>query len=57
MRVDYVDEDILNAIKRYTIGWVFYGIESGSNRILKSMRKGQVGRRTYTPYNWLRRMV
>ena len=40
MRVDYVDEDILNAIKRYTIGWVFYGIESGSDRILKSMRKG-----------------
>ncbi|HIQ38621.1 MAG TPA: TIGR04014 family B12-binding domain/radical SAM domain-containing protein [Methanothermococcus okinawensis] len=40
MRVDYIDEDILDAIKRYTIGWVFYGIESGSDRILKSMRKG-----------------
>ncbi|HIP17525.1 MAG TPA: TIGR04014 family B12-binding domain/radical SAM domain-containing protein [Methanothermococcus okinawensis] len=40
MRVDYVDEDTLRAIKKYTIGWVFYGLESGSDRILKSMKKG-----------------
>ncbi|ENN95877.1 hypothetical protein J422_05514 [Methanocaldococcus villosus KIN24-T80] len=40
MRVDYVDEDILKAIKDYTIGWVFYGIESGSDKILKDMKKG-----------------
>ncbi|XRP96321.1 methyl-coenzyme M reductase glutamine C-methyltransferase [Methanocaldococcus sp. 16A] len=40
MRVDYVDEDILEAIKNYTIGWVFYGIESGSNKILRDMKKG-----------------
>ena len=40
MRVDYVDEDTLNAVKKYTIGWVFYGIESGSDKILKSMKKG-----------------
>ena len=40
MRVDYVDEDILEAIKNYTIGWVFYGIESGSDKILRDMKKG-----------------
>ncbi|EHP85189.1 methyl-coenzyme M reductase glutamine C-methyltransferase [Methanotorris formicicus] len=40
MRVDYVDEDILEAIKNYTIGWVFYGIESGSDDILRDMKKG-----------------
>ncbi|AEF95824.1 methyl-coenzyme M reductase glutamine C-methyltransferase [Methanotorris igneus] len=40
MRVDYVDEDILGAIKNYTIGWVFYGIESGSDKILRDMKKG-----------------
>ncbi len=40
MRVDYVDEDILNGIRDYTIGWVFYGIESGSDKILKDMKKG-----------------
>ncbi|ACX72149.1 Radical SAM domain protein [Methanocaldococcus vulcanius M7] len=40
MRVDYVDEDILTAIKNYTIGWVFYGIESGSDKILRDMKKG-----------------
>lgn len=40
MRVDLVDEEILTAIREYTIGWVFFGLESGSDRILKAMRKG-----------------
>ncbi|MBP2172526.1 methyl-coenzyme M reductase glutamine C-methyltransferase [Methanococcus voltae] len=40
MRVDYVDSDILNAIKNNTVGWVFYGIESGSNKLLSDMKKG-----------------
>ncbi|CAD6490350.1 MAG: Ribosomal protein S12 methylthiotransferase RimO [Candidatus Argoarchaeum ethanivorans] len=40
MRVDYVSEEVLEAIRRYTMGWVFFGIESGSNRILKQMHKG-----------------
>jgi B12-binding domain/radical SAM domain protein len=40
MRVDLVDEEVLEAVRDYTIGWVFYGLETGSNRILKMMRKG-----------------
>ena len=40
MRVDFVDEEILEAVRRYTVGWVFFGIESGSEKILKAMRKG-----------------
>ncbi|WP_423793397.1 methyl-coenzyme M reductase glutamine C-methyltransferase [Methanocaldococcus indicus] len=40
MRVDYVDEEILEGIKNYTIGWVFFGLESGSNKILRDMKKG-----------------
>ncbi|ABR54567.1 Radical SAM domain protein [Methanococcus vannielii SB] len=40
MRVDYIDEEILCAIRDYSIGWVFYGIESGSNELLKKMKKG-----------------
>lgn len=40
MRVDLVDETILKAVRDYTIGWVFFGLESGSDAILKSMRKG-----------------
>ncbi|WP_456471972.1 methyl-coenzyme M reductase glutamine C-methyltransferase [Methanocaldococcus sp.] len=40
MRVDYVDEEILEAIKKYTIGWVFFGLESGSDKVLKDMKKG-----------------
>ncbi len=40
MRVDIVDEEVLEAIRDYTIGWVFFGLETGSERILKSMKKG-----------------
>lgn len=40
MRVDFVDEEILEAIRKYTVGWVFFGIESGSPGILRAMKKG-----------------
>ena len=40
IRVDCITDEILDAIKRYTIGWVFFGIESGSDRVLRMMGKG-----------------
>jgi len=40
MRVDMVDEAVLAAVRDYTIGWVFFGLESGSDAMLKAMRKG-----------------
>ena len=40
IRVDCITDDILDAIRRYTIGWVFFGIESGSERVLRLMGKG-----------------
>ncbi|BDH78873.1 MAG TPA: TIGR04014 family B12-binding domain/radical SAM domain-containing protein [Methanothermobacter sp.] len=40
IRVDLVTDEILETIAKYTNGWVYYGIESGSPRILKRMRKG-----------------
>lgn len=40
IRVDCITDTILEAIKRYTIGWLFFGFESGSNRILRLMGKG-----------------
>lgn len=40
IRVDCINDEILAAIKKYTIGWVFFGIESGSDRILTQMGKG-----------------
>ena len=40
IRVDYVNEEMLHAIHDFTMGWVYYGIESGSDKILKTMRKG-----------------
>ncbi|HPT18552.1 MAG TPA: methyl-coenzyme M reductase glutamine C-methyltransferase [Methanothrix sp.] len=40
MRVDLVDEAVLQAVRDYTIGWVFFGLESGSDCMLKAMRKG-----------------
>lgn len=40
IRVDMVSEEILKAIKNYTAGYVVFGIESGSDKILKKMKKG-----------------
>lgn len=40
IRCDMINDDIMEAIKNYTNGWVFFGIESGSNKILKKMKKG-----------------
>ncbi len=40
IRVDLVTDEILEAIAKHTNGWIYYGIESGSPRILKRMRKG-----------------
>ena len=40
IRVDCISDEILDAIRKYTIGWVFFGIESGSDRILNQMGKG-----------------
>jgi len=40
IRVDCITDEILDAIRKYTIGWVFFGIESGSDRILSQMGKG-----------------
>lgn len=32
IRVDTVSPEIMEAISKYTNGWVFYGIESGSEK-------------------------
>jgi B12-binding domain/radical SAM domain protein len=40
IRVDCISDEILDAIRKFTIGWVFFGIESGSDRILARMGKG-----------------
>lgn len=40
IRVDCINDEILDAIRKYTIGWVFFGIESASDRILHQMGKG-----------------
>ena len=40
IRVDCITDEVLDAIRQYTIGWVFFGIESGSERVLRLMGKG-----------------
>ncbi|HDQ07732.1 MAG TPA: TIGR04014 family B12-binding domain/radical SAM domain-containing protein [Methanoculleus sp.] len=40
IRVDCISDTVLDAIRDYTIGWVFFGLESGSNRVLRLMGKG-----------------
>lgn len=40
IRVDCISDQVLDAIREYTIGWVFFGVESGSDRVLRAMGKG-----------------
>ncbi len=40
IRIDMMNDEILEAVKNYTNGWIFFGIESGSDRMLKKMKKG-----------------
>jgi len=40
IRVDLISDQILEAIRQYSNGWVFFGIESGSDRVLRHMKKG-----------------
>lgn len=35
-----LDEVILEAVKKYTVGFVIFGLESGSSKILSMIRKG-----------------
>lgn len=40
IRVDCISDTVLDAIRDYTIGWVFFGLESASDRVLRLMGKG-----------------
>lgn len=40
IRVDCINDEVLEAIRKYTIGWVFFGVESASDSILHQMGKG-----------------
>ena len=40
IRVDMISDNILEAVKSYTNGWIFFGIESGSEKILRTIKKG-----------------
>jgi len=40
IRADCITDKILDAVRTYSVGWIFFGIESGSPRILDLMRKG-----------------
>jgi tRNA-2-methylthio-N6-dimethylallyladenosine synthase len=40
LRVDMIPDRILEAIRKYTHGLIIFGMESGSDHVLKLMRKG-----------------
>ncbi|MCM2465379.1 methyl-coenzyme M reductase glutamine C-methyltransferase [Methanoculleus oceani] len=54
IRVDCITDEILDAIRQYTIGWVFFGIESGSDRVLRLMGKGATVRQVEKAVEWCR---
>ena len=39
LRVDTIDSEVLDTIKKYTTGWISLGLESGSDRMLRKMNK------------------
>lgn len=40
LRVDMIPDRILRAVRKYTYGLIIFGMESGSDQVLKLMRKG-----------------
>ncbi len=54
IRVDCITDEILEAIGAYTIGWIFFGIESGSDRVLRMMGKGVTVRQVEDAVEWCR---
>lgn len=40
IRADCITEKILEAVRNYSVGWIFFGIESGSPHVLDLMQKG-----------------
>ncbi|MHA1378819.1 MAG: methyl-coenzyme M reductase glutamine C-methyltransferase [Candidatus Helarchaeota archaeon] len=40
LRIDMIPDSIVEAVLKYTYGLIIFGIESGSNKILKKMKKG-----------------
>jgi radical SAM superfamily enzyme YgiQ (UPF0313 family) len=39
IRADCTTDKILDAVRTYSVGWIFFGIESGSSRVLNLMQK------------------
>ena len=39
-RIDYIDDYLLEAMKKAGINWIVYGFESGSQKVLDTMEKG-----------------
>ncbi|MFX0140036.1 MAG: methyl-coenzyme M reductase glutamine C-methyltransferase [Candidatus Hodarchaeota archaeon] len=40
LRIDMIPDSLVKAILKYTYGLIIFGLESGSNKILRKMRKG-----------------
>jgi len=40
IRADCITDKILDTVRTFSVGWIFFGIESGSSRVLDLMQKG-----------------
>lgn len=54
IRVDALTDEVLEAIRKYTIGWLFFGFESGSDSVLKQMGKGVSVEQMHDAVAWSR---
>lgn len=55
-RVDRVDYDLLKLMKKAGCYNVSYGVESGSKRILKLLKKGITKKQVINAFNWTKRL-
>ena len=54
LRCQHVDEDLVKRMKKAGCAGVFLGIESGSDAVLKNMKKGSIARFYRNGVKWLR---
>ncbi|MFX1293283.1 MAG: B12-binding domain-containing radical SAM protein [Promethearchaeota archaeon] len=56
MRVDLVDFNMLNKMARHGCGMIYFGVESGEQQILNSIKKGTSVKQIRNAFKWCRKL-